>query len=146
MSKTIFDEIVSDHETQRTLIDLLVKTEGESEGRKEIWAKLKHELEQHAKAEERYLYNPLIKHDETQELARHSIAEHHELDELVETLENTEMVAPKWLQTAEKLRHELLHHLDEEEQEFFQQAGKVLTGPEKEDLAKSFRGYRNATD
>ena len=145
-TKTIFEEIREDHDKQRTLIDLLCKTQGESEGRKELWEKLSAELDQHAKAEERYLYNPLIKHDATQELARHSIAEHHELDELVETLNSTDMTAPKWLQTAEKLRHELIHHLDEEEQEFFQQAGKVLTGKEKEELGKSFRGYRHATD
>jgi len=141
----IFEEIREDHEKQRTLIDFLVKTEGDSEGRNEIWSKLKEELEAHAKAEERYFYNPLMEHDLTQEMARHSIAEHHELDELIETLENTDMTAPKWLQTAKKLQEMLIHHLDEEEQETFQQAGKALKEKQKTELARQFRGYRNAT-
>ena len=141
----IFEEIRKDHEKQRTLMDLLVKTEGESDGRKELWAKLKQELRGHEKAEERYFYNPLMEHDRTQGMARHSIAEHHEMDELVEELEKTDMTAPKWLQTAKKLKEMLEHHLDEEEQEIFQQAGVVLTEAEKSKLAERFRGYRNAT-
>ena len=141
----IFEEIRKDHEKQRTLVDLLVKTQGNSEGRRDLWSRLKEELEAHAKVEERYFYNPLMKHDLTQEMARHSIHEHHELDELVETLENTDMTAPKWLQTAEKLKEMLVHHLDEEEHEIFQQAGKALQEQEKEKLAHQFRGFRNAT-
>ena len=137
----IFEEIRKDHEKQRTLVDLLVKTQGDSDGRRELWSRLKEELEAHARAEERYFYNPLMNHDLTQEMARHSVHEHHEIDELIETLGETDMTAPKWLQTAEML----IHHLDEEEQEVFQQAGKALQQEEKEKLAQQFRGYRNAT-
>ena len=86
-----------------------------------------------------------MNHDLTQEMARHSVHEHHEIDELIETLGETDMTAPKWLQTAEKLKEMLIHHLDEEEQEVFQQAGKALQQEEKEKLAQQFRGYRNAT-
>ncbi len=141
----IFEEIRKDHEKQRTLVDLLVKTQGDSDGRRELWSRLKEELEAHARAEERYFYNPLMNHDLTQEMARHSVHEHHEIDELIETLGETDMTAPKWLQTAEKLKEMLIHHLDEEEQEVFQQAGKALQQEEKEKLAQQFRGYRNAT-
>lgn len=141
----IFEEIRKDHEKQRTLMDLLVKTQGDSDGRRELWSRLKEELEAHARAEERYFYNPLMNHDLTQEMARHSVHEHHEIDELIETLGETDMTAPKWLQTAEKLKEMLIHHLDEEEQEVFQQAGKALQQEEKEKLAQQFRGYRNAT-
>ena len=141
----IFEEIRKDHEKQRTLMDLLVKTQGDSDGRRELWSRLKEELEAHARAEERYFYNPLMNHDLTQEMARHSVHEHHEIDELIETLEETDMTAPKWLQTAEKLKEMLIHHLDEEEHEVFQQAGKALQQEEKEKLAQQFRGYRNAT-
>lgn len=140
----IFEEIRKDHDKQRTLVDLLVKTGGDSEGRRELWEKLKTELKEHAVAEERYFYNPLIEHDLTQEMARHSIAEHHELDELIATLEETNMTAPKWLITARELREALIHHLDEEEQEIFQQAGKALRDKDKESLAHQYRGYLNA--
>ncbi len=135
---TIFEALRADHETQRTLADLLTKTKGDSDGRNELFARLKRELEAHAGAEERYFYVPLMEHDLTQEKARHSVAEHKELDDLVEKLEEYDMSGSQWLQTAEELAHLLTHHLDEEEQEVFQLAGKALSEAEKTSLADAY--------
>ncbi len=135
---TIFEALRADHETQRTLADLLTKTKGDSDGRNELFARLKRELEAHAGAEERYFYVPLMEHDLTQEKARHSVAEHKELDDLVEKLEEYDMSGSQWLQTAEELAHLLTHHLDEEEQEVFQLAGKALSEAEKTSLAGEY--------
>lgn len=140
---TIFEALREDHEKQRTLAKLLVQTEGDSEGREELFNRLKTELQNHAAAEERYFYVPLMEYDLTQEKARHSIAEHHEIDELVEQLEQMDKSSPAWLSTAKQLQHKVIHHLDEEEHEVFQQAGKVLTENQKESLAT---GYQNEID
>lgn len=137
--KNIFEEIRADHEKQRTLVDILLKTHGDSDGRQELFERLKHELQVHATAEERHFYIPLMKHDLTQEKARHSVAEHHDIDELIEDLENTDMSSPGWIATAKKLGEQVIHHLDEEEQEVFQMAGKALNETQKTDLAKSYR-------
>jgi len=136
---TLFEALREDHQTQRTLLDLLVKTEGDSEGRDELYKRLRAELENHAAAEERALYIPMMEHDMTQEKARHSVAEHHEIDELLETLEATEYESPGWLASAKKLQHLVTHHLDEEEQEVFQLAGRALGDSEKTSLAKTYR-------
>ncbi|SHE42560.1 Hemerythrin HHE cation binding domain-containing protein [Modicisalibacter ilicicola DSM 19980] len=136
---TLFEALRGDHDTQRTLLDLLVKTEGNSEGRDELFHKVKAELQQHAAAEERALYIPMMEHDATQEKARHSIAEHHEIDELIEALESTDYSSPGWLASAQKLQHLVTHHLDEEEQEVFQAAGRVLSDGQKQDLAGVYR-------
>lgn len=135
----IFESLREDHQKQRTLVDILVKTHGDSEGRDEIFKKLKHELEIHANAEERYFYKPLIDSDLTQEKARHSIAEHHEMDELIEELENTDYSSPHWVATAKKLHEQVHHHLDEEEQEVFQLAGKALNETQKNTLGQNYR-------
>jgi hemerythrin-like domain-containing protein len=140
----IFEALREDHQKQRTLIDILTKTHGDSEGRRELFDRLKHALEIHANAEERYFYVPLMKHDLTQEKARHSVAEHHELDELIEELESTDMSSPGWLATAKKLGDRLIHHLDEEEHEVFQMAGKALSETQKKELAKSYRAMMDA--
>lgn len=137
---TIFEAIRDDHETQRTLVDLLRKTEGDGEGRRELWERLKAELTAHAAAEERYFYVPLIEHDATQEAARHSVAEHKELDDFAERLDEYDMSGPQWIQTARELADRLVHHLDEEEREVYPVAGKVLGEQEKTDLAASYRG------
>lgn len=135
---TIFESIRNDHETQRTLIDILVATEGDSDGRNEVWAKLRRELESHAGAEERFFYVPLMEHDLTQDAARHSVAEHKELDDFVEQLDGYDMSGAQWLQTARELRERLLHHLSEEEQEIFPVAGKALADDEKDTLANEY--------
>jgi hypothetical protein len=134
----IFEALRSDHEIQRDLVDRLVQTEGASDERKDLFGRLKVELEAHAGAEERFFYVPLMEVDLTQDKARHSVAEHHELDELVEQLEGYDMSGSQWIQTAKELAHRVVHHLDEEEHEVFQLAGKALTEQQKQDLAAEY--------
>lgn len=139
----IFEALRSDHERQRDLIDRLVQTEGASDERKDLFEQLKTELEAHAGAEERFFYVPLMEEDLTQDKARHSVSEHKELDDFVEQLEEYDMSGSQWIQTAKELAHRLTHHLDEEEQEVFQLAGKALTETQKRDLAEQYQGDMN---
>lgn len=134
----IYEAIKKDHEIQRDLCDKIVKTSGNSEERKELWNKLKRELEVHAVAEERFFYSPLIKTDEMQEDARHGMAEHHEMDELIHELEETDMSSPHWLATVEKLVEQVEHHLEDEEEEFFKKAKEVYSEKEAETLARDY--------
>lgn len=139
MTETIFEALRDDHDGQRRLIDLLTETAGDSDGRRELFDRLRTELVAHAAAEERYFYVPLMEHDLTQESARHSVAEHKELDDFIDELEGTDMSSPQWLPIAKKLADRLLHHLDEEEREVFPVAGKALSDAEKTDLAVEYR-------
>ncbi|MCB1800162.1 MAG: hemerythrin domain-containing protein [Gammaproteobacteria bacterium] len=135
---TVFEALRADHDVQRGLVASLVDTSGDSASRRRLFDKLKAELTAHAAAEERHFYVPLMQDDLTIEKARHSIAEHHELDELVEELESTDMGSAGWLATARKLEHHLLHHLEEEEREVFQLAGKALDTAQKKKLATAY--------
>lgn len=134
----IFEALREDHDIQRSLLNELVETSGDTANRKYLFEKLKQELEIHADAEERFLYIPLIKHDSTQEKARHSIAEHHEIDELIARLEETDFDSTGWLTIAKSLKHKVEHHLVEEEREVFQMAGKALSEKEKRTLAEEY--------
>lgn len=134
----IFEALREDHEIQRSLINQLVETSGDTQNRKYLFEKLKKELEIHADAEERFLYIPMIKDNHTQEKARHSIAEHHEIDELIERLEQTDFSSSGWLTIAKSLQHKIEHHLKEEENEVFQMAGKVLSEKEKSTLGTNY--------
>ena len=136
---TLFEALREDHDTQRTLLGLLIKTHGDSDGREELFEKVKKALTSHAAAEERALYIPMMELDMTQEKARHSVAEHHEIDELVEELEDTDYSSPGWLAAARKLHDLVTHHLDEEEQEVFQLAGRALSDDAKARLADTYR-------
>lgn len=134
----IFEAIREDHKKQRTLVSLLCKTHGDSDGRKELLERLKSTLRKHAEAEERFLYRPLLKGEIAHEMARHGVAEHKEIDDLLEKLETTPFDSPGWLSHAKKLEERLLHHLDEEEHQLFQLAGKDLSADQKEELGVEF--------
>lgn len=134
----IFEALRADHDIQRDLCERLIQTEGKSTDRKQLFKALKHELEIHADAEELHFYVPLIKDYMAQPHARHGIAEHHEMDELIEKLEETEMDSPAWLVYAKQLQHKVEHHLEDEEHTIFQLAGKVLTETQKKSLAKAY--------
>ena len=136
----IFEALRTSHDTQRGLANSLIMTSGDSKERNLLFKELKDELAAHAAAEERFFYVPLIAHDMTQEPSRHGIAEHHEMDELVEKLEEIEFSSPAWLKVAKELHHKVHHHLEDEEQGIFQLAGKVLTEAEKISLAKDYEG------
>ncbi len=136
---TIFEAIRDDHDTQRRLIELLEKTEGDSDGRRELWTRLTTELEAHAGAEERHFYIPLMERDLTQDHARHSVAEHQELDEAIAEIDATDMSSPQWLVKVKQLGERLRHHLEEEEVEVFPVAGKALSDDEKTSLASTYR-------
>lgn len=139
----IFEAIRKDHDVQRDLIKELINTSGDTEKRKRIYYQLKYELKIHADAEEKYFYIPLIKDDLSQDEARHGVAEHHEIDELIEDLDATGFDSPAWLTIAKKLNEKVLHHLEEEEHKFFQIAGKVLNEKEKSDLATQYSAEIN---
>ena len=135
----IFAALRSDHEKQRLLMKVLVETSGDSASRRDFFIDLKHQLKRHSIAEERHFYMPLMEKDQTIELARHAIAEHHEIDEFIAELEDTDMNLPGWLKIMKSLQHKVLHHLAEEEREFFQQAGKNLTDSQKTELAVQYQ-------
>ena len=136
----IFEALRISHVTQRALADNLIQTQGDTAERTSIFSALKLELAAHAAAEERFFYVPLIAHDMTQEPSRHGIAEHHQMDELVEALEATDPSSPGWLAAAKALRHKIYHHLEDEEHSVFQLAGKVLGEDEKLSLARDYEG------
>lgn len=139
----IYEALRHDHDLQRDLIAQLVDTSGTSEKRDQLFKQLKKELADHASAEEKYFYSELMQVDMTIEKARHSVAEHKTLDDLVEKLDETAMSSSAWLATATKLKDKLEHHLDEEEQEVFQLSGKALSEQQKESLGSKFRDQRN---
>ena len=138
---TIFEALRKDHDTQRNLLERLVDTSGDTKARDTIFKQLKHELDMHANAEERHFYKPLMSNDMMQEKARHGVAEHHEIDELLEALEKTDYTSSAWLKIAKDLKDKVEHHLEDEEHTFFQLAGKVFTEAQKTSLAKGYQTY-----
>jgi hemerythrin-like domain-containing protein len=138
MALNIFEALRESHERQRDLYRQLIETRGNTPERQQLFEQLKTELLAHELAEERHFYIPLMAHDAGVDLSRHAIAEHHDLDELVESLEDADPATSSWLPLAKKLSEKVEHHLEEEEHKFFQMAGKLLTEKQKTQLATEY--------
>jgi hypothetical protein len=134
----IFEALRVSHETQRALSARLLASERNRPERQQVFLELKQELLAHETAEERCFYVPLFEHDATVDAARHAIAEHHQMDEMVEDMEDMGPNSAAWMDCAQKLCDKIEHHLTEEERKFFQEAGKVLTETQKVSLAKEY--------
>lgn len=134
----IFEALRLSHDIQRHLCSEIVLTNGDSPKRRELYAELKNELKSHAQAEDRYFYIPLMYDDNGLIISRHALSEHHEMDELIDKLDSMPFDNPHWLISVKKLAHTVDHHLEEEEHGFFQQAGKILSSKQKEDLGKQY--------
>lgn len=135
---TIFETLKNEHDKHRTLIDLVEKTEGDSEGRRELFSKLATELRAHADAEERTLYAEMLSDAESQPKASHSVHEHEEIDELIKELLETDLSSSGWIATFKKLAEQTRHHMDEEENETFAAGRKVMSDSKAEELARKF--------
>lgn len=115
----IFERLKEDHDRHRDLIDKLLDTSGETEERKELFTELTKELKAHAAAEEQALYSTMLRKPPTTDETRHSVAEHHELDEALNDLAATDMSEGGWLTKFKTFAHDYRHHIDEEEEEHF---------------------------
>lgn len=139
MSETIYEALRESHQRQRSLCRSLLRSSAHGGRRIAVFTDLRIELAAHAAAEERFLYAPILMDDAGLSPSRHALHEHHEIDELVEDLQERDAAARGWLAIARKLSHEVHHHLREEETKFFQASGRILDDARKIRLASSYR-------
>ncbi|HYF20054.1 MAG TPA: hemerythrin domain-containing protein [Ramlibacter sp.] len=137
----IFQALLQSHERQRAISQRLLAGIGDPSERSKAFEDLKVEMAAHETAEERAFYVPLFENDETVDDARHAVSEHHEMDEMVEGLEEEACRAgsAEWLEAMGKLLHKVEHHLKEEEQKFFPAAKKVLSAQQQQELGELYQ-------
>lgn len=134
----IYERIIQDHEQHRTWLERIADTEGSSDERKKYFQKLKKDVKSHANAEEQAFYSVLMEKQDGQDKARHSIVEHEDANELFDELDDMDMSNPHWLQKFKELKEELEHHMEEEEEEVFELAKKVIDDTKAEELVGKF--------
>ena len=136
---TIYETLKQDHDKHRELLKKLSETSGDTEERRSLWKQFFYDVGGHAAAEEETFYGPMIETESGQPHARHSVAEHHELDELMQELDELDMSSPGWLTRFKKLRHDYEHHIDEEEQDIFPCAKESIGEDKNGKIAAEFK-------
>jgi len=135
---SIYTRLEKDHDKQRDLIQKIKKTQNGSKNRSELWTDLKVELEAHASAEEQAFYSELMRDPEGTDETRHAVEEHQEMHEMISELDIMDQSDDLWLKKFEKLADKVVHHVDEEEAEFFPKAKKLFKKSEEEEMLEDF--------
>lgn len=135
---TIYEVIKQDHERHRDLLARIDETSGDTAVRRRLFEEFRRELTAHANAEEQTLYAVLLENPKSQEQARHGIAEHKRGDDVLAELNDLDFDNPGWLARFRKLRHEVEHHMEEEEEDVFASARDVLDDARAIELARKF--------
>ena len=123
----IFAALKADHKKQRELLRQLEQTSGKSQERRERFVEFTYEAKGHAAAEEQALYSAILAKTKTTAKGRHSVAEHKEMEDMLNALAATDMASSAWLPRFRSLKEKYLHHLEEEEKKIFPAANRVLT-------------------
>ena len=134
----IFARLKQDHDRHRELLDRLLQTHGDTKERKSLFEELTKELKAHASAEEQALYSTMMRKPPTTDETRHSVAEHHEIEEALNDLAATDMSSSAWLQKFKDLDHDYRHHIDEEEEEHFPDFAKHLNDTDRDHMRSVF--------
>ena len=133
----IFARLKKDHDKHRELLDKL-ETSGDSEQRKTLFEELTKELKSHAAAEEQALYSTMLRKPPTTGETRHSVAEHHEIEEALNDLAATDMSEGGWLTKFKSFDHRYRHHIDEEEDDHFPDFEKHLDEEDMQHMKSVF--------
>ncbi len=134
----LFGRLVADHDLHRGLLAMIEETRGDSDDRRVLFAEMVKEVKSHAAAEEQALWSSVLRNPKTTDHGRHAVAEHKQIDDLIEELEDADMASSGWLRQFAKLKHKYLHHIREEEQEQFVAAEQELSKADLEHMQSVF--------
>ena len=137
-TKEIFDRLKKDHDRHRELLDRLMETNGENEEREQLFTELTNELKSHAAAEEQALYSTMLRKPPTTGETRHSVAEHHEIEEALNDLAASDMASGAWMTKFKDFDHQYRHHINEEEEDHFPDFAEYLDEKDMEHMRSVF--------
>lgn len=131
MAETLFTVLRKEHKEIKSLLK-----EAEKDPRK--FSEFTEELNGHVHAEERTLYTPMKNEKELRELILEGFEEHHVVDLIVGEMQGGAAGSEEWHAKLGVLRENLEHHIEEEEQQMFPKAEKVVGRAHAFEMAKEY--------
>lgn len=135
----VLDLLKDDHDKVKELLEGLADTtERATKKRADLLEKIGTELRAHAKIEEEIFYPALrkaAKDKEQKAMIEEALEEHRAVEDLVlPDLEKTDVGTVQFRGRAKVLKELVTHHADEEEDEMFKHAKKLLSKAERREL------------
>lgn len=135
----IYERIKEDHDQAREVMNKLKETTARAEKtRLDLFSKFKLDLWAHHKIEEAVFYAYLREGTEMHEDSYEALNEHHVANGLLEELDTFPVTSKEWGVKFKALSEMVEHHLDEEEEDFFPKAKKLIPTPVAELMGKRF--------
>ncbi|HET7308924.1 MAG TPA: hemerythrin domain-containing protein [Actinomycetota bacterium] len=129
-----------DHDqVKKMLKDLDDTTDRAIKTRQDLFERLKFSLTVHEQMEEAVLYPALKEHAETKEIVLEAYEEHDVVDTILGELEQTPFDDETWHAKLTVMRENLLHHIQEEEDEMFGQVRRLFDRATLESLGEQMR-------
>lgn len=134
----IYQNLKNDHEQVKSLLTELLSLSENDDYRHTIIEKIASELIPHSRAEEAVFYNTIRASDADSGVVMHAFKEHMAAESSLRLLQTKDKVDLDWKKTAQKLKEELDHHIQEEETKVFAQGRKILSQEEAENISRAF--------
>lgn len=124
----IYERIKNDHDEAREVMNKLKETTPRAEKtRKELFTKFKLDMWAHHKVEEAVFYSYLRDDTKMSDDSYEALNEHHVANGLLEELDTFPVNSEEWGVKFGALSELIEHHMDEEEEDFFPKARKILS-------------------
>lgn len=144
---SIYTYIKKDHDQMRDIMENILEAGNDNiEKRDKLFNELKDQLILHAKSEEKAFYNPLTGFERTKEEIDHAMEEHKEAEQLLEELTNEDLNGAAWMQKFKKLKDSVEHHMEEEENEIFDDARDVLDKSTEEEMEDHMKKQKKSEE
>lgn len=135
------DLIHEHHEQMKTLLDKTLK-QNEPAEREHLLDHLRSQLVIHERMEEEILYPALHKSERAKDIVLEGYEEHHVVDVLLDELMDIPPDIDLWQAKVKVLKENVEHHIEEEEDELFKNAKKVLDREQLDDLGAQMEALR----
>lgn len=131
------------HKDHRQLMKLIrrINSSDDAAERKKLFPEFAELLARHSKAEEKVVYDALIKtgEEDQEEMGYEGYTEHGLADSLLKKLKkDDDPTAPEWSAEAKVMMEILEHHIKEEESEVFSQVKDDFDHDQREQMGEAF--------
>ncbi|MGI6207719.1 MAG: hemerythrin domain-containing protein [Anaerolineae bacterium] len=145
MAKDLFDQLKQEHKIVQELMEQIMEaSESSASDRKDMFQELRTNLIPHMEGEEKAFYPKLLQHSDSEMIALEAIEEHKAARALLTQLKDEPKGEKRWLAKFKVFQESLEHHIEEEEDEVFKQAKKVLSESQLSDIATAYEREKAA--
>jgi hypothetical protein len=118
--------------------------EGEGGARVALFETIAAELKVHELIEEKVFYPALKTHASAREIVLEGYQEHHVADLLVQELHDLPVTDERWAPKFGVLKENLEHHIEEEEDDMFPKAKKIMSSEQLVELGNRMRAMKES--